>query len=361
MEEVSTLKRDLELTIKELSLSYEELSLLYNITSEFLGLTVDEITEKVLQIIEKTFGYKISAILFFDSERNLYLKASRGEPEVEYILREKPLIEKVVADKKTRAFCKYLDGGGEEVSILVSPLRGKKRDIGALVILQRPPKEFFSNEIKLINTLTGQAGLFIENSLIYSEFEELLTGSINCLIKALEASSPWTAGHTERVTYYAMGIGREMNLSKEELERLKIVSLLHDIGKIGVPDYILNKPDRLDEEETLIIKGHTSKAEEILLPLRPYEKVLKEIKYHHERWDGKGFYGLKGEEIPLLARILAVADAFDAMTTDRPYRPRFSLEEALSEIENGSGTQFDPEVVKAFLRWFSRQHQASLF
>lgn len=360
LEDLSLLKRDLELTIRELSESYEELSLLYKVTSELIGLDVDEIVERVLDLAERIFGYKNSVILFFDKDKNLYSKAWRGDIELEGIVREKKLIEKTLKDKKTRAFCKLVEGR-EEISMLVSPLTGKKSEIGAFIIVQKPPKEFFANEIKLINTLASHAGLFIENTLIYSEFEELLTGSINCLIKALEASSPWTAGHTERVVHYAMAIGKELNLSRAELERLKIAALLHDIGKIGVPDYILNKPGKLDEEESLIIKGHTMKAEEILLSLKPCGDIIHEIKYHHERWDGKGFYGLKGEAIPFIARIIAVADAFDAMTTDRPYRKRLSFEEAALEIEKAEGTQFDPEIVKAFLRWFSRQHQASLF
>lgn len=361
LEELSLLKRDLELTIRELSESYEELSLLYRITSELIGLEVDEIAEKVLGLTERIFGYKNSAMIFIDRDSNLSLKASRGNIELDEILKEKALIEKALRDKKTRAFCKLLNGQKEEVSLLISPLSGKKSDIGALIIIHKPPKEFFANEIKLINTLSSHAALFIENTLIYSEFEELLTGSINCLIKALEASSPWTAGHTERVVHYAMAIGRELGLSKTELERLKIAALLHDIGKIGVPDYILNKPGKLDEEENLIIKGHTMKAEEILLSLKPCGNIIQEIKYHHERWDGKGFYGLRGEAIPLIARIIAVADAFDAMTTDRPYRKRLSFQEAASEIERASGTQFDPMIVDAFLRWFSRQVQVSLF
>ncbi len=361
LEEISSLKRDLELTIKELSGTYEELSLLYSITSELIGLDVDEIAQKVLHLAERIFGYKNSLILFFDRNRELYPKVYRGEIDLEEITREKTLIEKTLKDKKTKAFCKLLNGQKEDVSMLVSPLIGKKTEIGALIIVQRPSKEFFANEIKLINTLTGQAGLFIENTLIYSEFEELLTGSINCLIKALEASSSWTAGHTERVVHYAMAIGRELNLSRAELERLKIAALLHDIGKIGVPDYILNKPGKLDEEESIIVKGHTMKAEEILHPLRPCGDIIQGIKYHHERWDGKGFYGIGGEKIPFIARIIAVADAFDAMTTDRPYRKRLSFQEAASEIERSSGTQFDPLVVDGFLRWFSRQHQASLF
>lgn len=361
LEDLSLLRRDLELTVRELSETYEELSLLYKITSELIGLDVNEIAERVLNLAEKIFGYKNSVILFFDKNKDLYLKASKGDIDREAILKEKNLIEKTLKDKKTRAFCKIINGQKEEVSMLISPLIGKKREIGAFIILQKPPKEFFAKEINLINTLTSHAGLFIENTLISSELEELLTGSINCLIKALEASSPWTAGHTERVVYYAMAIGRELNLSRDELDRLKIAALLHDIGKIGVPDYILNKPGKLDEKESLIIKGHTMKAEEILLSLKPYGSIIDEIKYHHERWDGKGFYGLKGEAIPLIARIIAVADAFDAMTSDRPYRKRLSFEEAASEIEKEGSIQFDPEIVKAFLRWFSRQHQASLF
>jgi len=359
LEKTDSLKKDLEVTIKELSSTYEELSILYNLSSELIGLNVDRMVEKVLSITAGIFGYERTAIFFLEEEGDLYPKAWRGEFDMRRLLRDADTLIKALKERRTMTFCRFPQQNGKEVSILISPIIGKKREIGVLVIVQIPPKEFLSNEIKLINAITNHAGLFIENSLLYSELEELMTGSINCLIRALEASSPWTAGHTERVVYYAMEIGQEMKLPMEEMERLKVIALLHDIGKIGIPRRLLNKSGRLSEEEILTIKRHVQKAEDILLPLKPCNNLIDEIKCHHERWDGKGFFGISGKAIPLIARILAVADAFDAMTSDRPYRKRLSPEEAASEVERESGRQFDPDVVNAFMRWFNNRHHAS--
>ena len=146
------------------------------------------------------------------------------------------------------------------------------------------------------------------------------------------------------------------------IEKLKISALLHDIGKIATPKEILNKDGCLEAHEWAEIKRHPGMGAEILVELKQFKDVIQSVKYHHEHWDGrKGIYGLREEQIPFMARILAVADAFDAMTSDRPYRSMLTKEAAVAEIARCSGTQFDPVVVEAFLRWvpqFSLPHQA---
>jgi putative nucleotidyltransferase with HDIG domain len=170
---------------------------------------------------------------------------------------------------------------------------------------------------------------------------------------ALDAKSPWTMGHSERVASYALAIAKEMQFKEHDMEMLKIGSLLHDIGKIGTYDVILDKTEPLTEKEWELIKMHPSKGAAILNPVGQLKKVVPIVKYHHERFDGKGYpEGLKGHDIPLLARILCVADSFDAVTADRPYKPPMGKEEALGYMKQQAGTQFDPEIVKIFLKIF---------
>lgn len=185
----------------------------------------------------------------------------------------------------------------------------------------------------------------------YKELKELYNSLIFSLVYAIEAKSPWTKGHSERVTNYALSIARKLGLEEKDIETLNIAGLLHDIGKIGTYDVILDKPGKLTDEEFALIKMHPVKGADILSPMRQFKKIVPIIRHHHEGVDGKGYPdGLKNEEIPLCARILHVADSFDSMTSDRPYRKSPGIEYAVSELKKYSGTQFDPEVVEAFLR-----------
>ncbi len=196
----------------------------------------------------------------------------------------------------------------------------------------------------------------------YGELKELYHGLIHSFVTAIDAKSPWTKGHSERVTNYAVAIAREMGLKEREIENLKIAALLHDIGKIGTYDVILEKPEELTDEEYNLIKMHPVKGEEILRPLKQLQHLLPIIRHHHERMDGKGYPdGLKGEEIPFLARIITVADSFDSMVSSRPYRPAPLREYAISEIKKCSGTQFDPVAAAAFLKVLDRIQDLSEF
>jgi putative two-component system response regulator len=182
------------------------------------------------------------------------------------------------------------------------------------------------------------------------ELRRLFMGSIKALAQALEAKDEYTQGHSERVSEIAVGVGRFLSLAEREISDIWLAGLLHDIGKIGVRESVLNKPGKLDDEEWKAIQNHPVMAERILCPIEELTAVISIVRHHHERFDGSGYPdALSGGDIPLGARILSVADAYDALTSRRPYRDALSVADALSVLEDASGTQFDPVIVRAFL------------
>ena len=182
------------------------------------------------------------------------------------------------------------------------------------------------------------------------EIENLYIDAIKSLVSALEAKDKYTEGHSRRVTCYAVEIAKKMDLPVEITHKIHLAGLLHDIGKIGVRESVLGKTDALTDEEYVHIIDHTTLSAKILYPIFRDSEIVDYVKYHHERWDGKGRPdGLKGNEIPIGARVLAVADSFDAMTSDRPYRAARPVSMAVNEIHRCSGSQFDGAVVSAFL------------
>lgn len=185
----------------------------------------------------------------------------------------------------------------------------------------------------------------------YRELEDLFLKLLRVLVSALDAKSPWTRGHSERVAEYAESIAGDMGLDGDEIKNINLAGLLHDIGKIGTFDHVLDKPTRLTAEEYEMVKRHPAQGASILEGIKQLRDVVPIVKYHHERPDGKGYpFGLKGDEIPLGARILHVADSFDSMTADRPYRSAPGYDFAVSELSRFSGTQFDRLVVEAALK-----------
>ncbi len=184
-----------------------------------------------------------------------------------------------------------------------------------------------------------------------SELEDLNLMVIKVLVNALDAKSTWTKGHSERVVEYAVRIARNAGLYEGTICRLKLAALLHDIGKIGTYDSLLDKPGKLTDAEFALVKQHPDKGVEIVSDIRQFDDLLPVIRHHHERFDGSGYpAGLAGEKIPLLARILCIADAYDAMTDDRPYRPAPGKAYAIGELRRCAGTQFDARLVESFLQ-----------
>lgn len=217
-------------------------------------------------------------------------------------------------------------------------------------------KEIFRrSELRLLDSMAEQIAVVITNSDLYRDLERFVINMVKSLVFAIEAKDDYTRGHSERVCQYSLLMAERLGLDEERKKILQWASILHDSGKIGIPESILNKPWRLKDEEYQIIKNHPMKGHTILEPLEQLASSLPGMLHHHERYDGAGYpQGLKGKEIPLDARIIAVADTFDAITSKRAYRPAKTPEEALEEIEKVAGTQLDPDLVKVFKEVFTR-------
>jgi putative nucleotidyltransferase with HDIG domain len=210
---------------------------------------------------------------------------------------------------------------------------------------------FFTKDmINLLESFSEQAAVAINNTHLYKKIKDSYFEIVKALAQAIEAKDPYTHGHSERVMQYSVSIAQALNLPKEEIESLRYAAILHDIGKIGVRGIILNNPNGLTASEYDEIKKHTLIGENIIQPIELLQSIRPLIRHHHEWYNGKGYPdGLSGENIPLGARILAVADACDAMESDRPYRKALTKEVIIQELKQGSGTQFDPKLVEVFL------------
>lgn len=211
--------------------------------------------------------------------------------------------------------------------------------------------------IKSIEQMNMIASINLELKKSKEDLERAYLESIEALRFTVEAKDRYTKGHSDRVSEYSILIGKEIGLSDEELKKLRIGGLFHDIGKIGVPDSILLKTEKLTDEEYSEIKNHPSIGKHILSSASIFSDIIPIIYHHHEKYDGTGYPGkLKGEDIPLLARITAIADTFDAMTSKRSYRNALSLDVAKEEIKRCSGTQFDPKLVEAFIKVYEQKY-----
>lgn len=235
------------------------------------------------------------------------------------------------------------------------PLTVKGEVIGVLNVGSKRKAAFTPEDLQTLEKLSSQISIALENARLVSDLQELFLGTVKSLSSAIDTKSPWTAGHSERVTSYALAIGKEMGFSQKELKDLELAGLLHDIGKLGTYEAILDKPGRLTDEEMSIMREHPAKGAAILEPIKLLKEIRPAIKYHHEYYNGTGYpEGLKGEAIPLFARVLTVADTVDAMAADRPYRKGRALPDIMAELERCSGAQFDPKVVAIFKKLYDR-------
>lgn len=230
-------------------------------------------------------------------------------------------------------------------SLLSVPIIARSRVLGALTIYSKRPHEYTEREVKVLGAIASQAGIAIENANLYHD-------SINSLLamaKAIEAKDPYTQGHSERVTAYAVILADALGLSPREVTLLRQLGPLHDVGKIAVSESILKKPGKLTLDEFREIAQHPLIGADILWPIRLFREGLTIVRNHHERYDGNGYPDrLSRDRTPYLARVTAIADAFDAMTSDRSYRKAMPWNAAVDEIVRCAGTQFDPDMAKAF-------------
>ncbi|HVF60984.1 MAG TPA: HD domain-containing phosphohydrolase [Thermoanaerobaculia bacterium] len=241
-------------------------------------------------------------------------------------------------------------------ALLAVPLVARGAVIGVLQLLNPVGREGFDGEdLRRMELFGGLLANPLQNARLHAAQRQQFLDTVTILAEFVEKRDPYTGGHFRRVAAYAVLLGRELGLDRETLEELKYAATLHDIGKIAVPDAILGKPAPLDEVEAEVMKRHPAVGSEIVGRLRNLRHVLPGVRSHHERVDGQGYPdGLAGEEIPLAAKIIAVADTFDAMTTSRPYRAAMAPDEAAAEIAAQSGRQFSPAVVEAFSALLAR-------
>jgi HD-GYP domain-containing protein (c-di-GMP phosphodiesterase class II)/methyl-accepting chemotaxis protein len=235
-------------------------------------------------------------------------------------------------------------------SAMFSPLQYNGTVFGVVGTLSLREKNFTYSDLRLFTTLCNLAGAAINNARLFDKLGGFYIDSVKALVEALEAKDSYTRGHSENVAYLAVAIAQKLGLNTQEIEELKTSALLHDIGKIGIRDQVLNKQGKLDHDEFEYVQEHPRIAYQILGRIPAFKDIAEIILHHHERYDGTGYAsGLAGEDIPLGSRVLAVADTFDSITSNRPYRMAESIDFAKTELLKNSGTQFDPAIVEIFV------------
>ncbi len=243
-------------------------------------------------------------------------------------------------------------------NLLILPVWVKETLTAILWLAGSQSEQFTTEDITLARQLADQVAVALSNSSLIAELQEMNWGALQALARAVDAKSAWTAGHSERVADLALKMGKALHLKAGSLENLQRAAFLHDIGKIGVPLAVLDKPSQLSDEEFQIIKRHPDLGAKIIEPINAFKAITPMIVQHHERFDGKGYpEGLAGDEIHQGARILAVADVYDAISSDRPYRKGMLVEAAVGLIQNEAGRQFDPVMVEALLKVITNDQQ----
>lgn len=273
-----------------------------------------------------------------------------GEGLADYLFRDKTAILINSGNELPESFQKFKKINDISTGILV-PLAIRGNVIGIFSIGRLSSEHpFTQSEVELVSVLSGLAAAAIENSRLYEKLEKSYLATIITLSGVVEARDLYTDKHMKDIAEYSVAIAQKLKLTDIEMENIRKAALLHDLGKVSVPDSILMKAGRLSEDEMDIIKKHPANGARMIETVEPLKQAREIIKYHQECYDGSGYPdGLRGETIPLGARIVAVADAFGAMTTDRPYRKALTVEEAVDELKKCSGTQFDPHIVEIFI------------
>ncbi len=330
--------------------------------------TVNEMLDIIVaSAVRELDAEKCSLFFYKPGSQELVLKNSKGinkksihngkfllgEGVVGWVAENKtPLKLKNAANDKRFIWEKEHDCN---VPMLCIPIICKDELKGVMCVEKAPRKDEFTEvNFEFLLILANQAAIAIDNAQLFNHLQKSYFDTISALANAVEAKDPYTLGHSERVTQYSITIGEQLGLSSAEIKTIQYAAILHDVGKIGVSGNILNKVGRLTFEEYCVIKQHSVIGENIIKRVDFLQGTRPIIRGHQERYDGSGYPdGLLGDEIPYLARILAIADVFDALTTDRPYRRAFYYKDAIKIIKESSGKHLDPKIVKVFLDIFS--------
>ena len=359
------IKLDLEKRIDEVSVLFE---ISQSITST---LVLDEVLNSIVSFsIEMMNALRCELRLFNIKKEVLEVKASTGvaKPDLSNLLiksgesiigtcfqKRKPVsvgdIKKLSEDPCLKSLNK-----GKIRGVLAVPILQHNKSIGVITVFTAKPHNFTQNEIDLLSTFASQASIAIENAQLYAEMKDQYLSMVMALAAAIETKDSYTHGHSTKVMEYAVKISEEIGLCDEDIETVKYAGLLHDIGKIGVKDVILCKQGKLTDEEIAQLRKHPEYGANIMERVAVLKDIAPLALYHHEKFDGTGYpLGLKGNDIPLGARILAVADTYDAMIADRPYRKAFPFDFVKKEMFKAAGTQLDPDLVKVFFNILKKE------
>jgi len=358
--------------------------------SQILNSTLDPdlVREKALEATCALLGCETASLLLVDFKTGeLYWETALGE-------KGKELKKSVRLPINDRSIAGYVTMTGESLllndvesdprhfkqdkkfrtrTMICIPLKAKNRVIGVLQALNKtaatPARksqhawaDFDADDLRLFETLGHQVAIAVENSHLYAQLKKSFYDTVEALAEAIEKKDRYTGGHTKRVVYYSMCIAKYLDIPPDEIDRVKLAAILHDVGKIGIEDKILKKAAPLDSDEWPVMKQHPNLGYEIMQHVDGIKDVITAVRCHHERWDGTGYpFGLKENEIPLIASIISVADTYDAMVSTRPYRKGMPPKAAYEEILRNRGTQFSPIVVDAFIQAFQKEKMGKQF
>jgi len=345
-----------------------KLELIYNVSKKVGSVPrMTQLLEQIIQMTQRTLNASAASILLFrDNDYELYFEVASGpvgralkqvKINTQYgiagqVARTgKPLIVNDVS--RSESFHKSIDKttGFNTKSLICAPLMVHRKILGVIEVLNKlDGSDFNEQDLEAVVSVAATGAMAIENTRLHLTILDAYKSTILTLAAAIDAKDPYTRGHSQRVMEYTLLAGTSLSLPAEEMEALEYAGVLHDIGKIAIDARILNKPDNLTPEEWDIVREHPTIGANILREIPFLEKASELVLYHHERYDGKGYpKGRKGEDIPIGARLIAVADAFDTMTTDRSYRSAFGIDYSIQELKNCSGSQFCQVAVEAFI------------
>lgn len=347
---------------KETLEKYKELNVLYEITEKLaVKISPKKVAELVVAEVKQLITADSVSVMFYNEENEIFeliansenlndgkgleaFKLGEGIAGNVGQVGKAEIVNNVLADPR------FIKGNSKICSMMCAPLSIKNKVIGVINISCNKPFEYLANDLKILVAIAFQASISVENARLYDTLNETYITVVHTLAETIEKRDPYTGDHTKRVMDYSVAIGEILGLSEDIIGNLKLGAVLHDIGKIGISDDVLLKKGKLTEAEYEKIKMHTVYGQEILENIKALDYIIPAVLEHHERFDGTGYpHKKKGSEIDIIARIVSVADSYDAMTTDRPYRKAFTHEVAIQEILENSGKQFDPQIVEAFI------------
>lgn len=359
--QIESARQEIDSLSTQLSNTYEELSLIYQISGGMrVNRSAGDFFRQACIDVREVLGVRGMGVVVVGEGNckqgpTLWGEPALSEEQVARLagdlmgvlrVRKTPvLIENVASDPRLRWVAPHIS------RLIAVPLQRQDQVLGCLFGVDKVNGDFDSVDAKLLSSIANESAIYLENARLFDDVSELMMGVMRSLTSAVDAKDTYTCGHSERVAMLSQRLAKEFGLGAEQVKRIEMAGILHDVGKIGVPEAVLHKTGKLTSDEFEQMKKHPQIGARILSDIRQIQDLIPGVLHHHERYDGKGYpAGLSGQKIPLMGRIICVADCFDAMTSNRTYRRALPLEVALIEVRRCAGTQFDPQLAEAFLR-----------